>query len=100
MWQYIVDRRDRQWRERVEQIDDEILDCAAATYDIAAIDELRKAAQDKGKWAEAPPHPDPLPEGEGTNEIEKRTLIKLRSGTGQGMDAEALSCNASRKTIS
>ena len=80
MWQYIVERRDRSWRERVVQIDNEILDCAAATYDFAAIDELRRAAQDQGKWAEAPsPHPDPLPEGEGTNEIEKQTLIKLRA---------------------
>ncbi len=27
-------------------------------------------AQEKGKWAEAPPHPNPLPAGEGTNESE------------------------------
>ena len=54
LWQYTVNQRDRQWRERVEQIDDEILDCAAATYDHYAIDELRKAAQEKGNWAETP----------------------------------------------
>ena len=68
MWQYIVNRRDRQWQERVEQIDDEILDCAAATYDHYAIDELRKAAQEQGKWAEKT-----------DDEAEKQKLIKLRT---------------------
>jgi Cu(I)/Ag(I) efflux system membrane protein CusA/SilA len=68
MWQHIVDRRDRSWRERVGQIDNEILDCAAATYDFAAIDELRKAAQDQGKWA-----------AKTDDEVEKQTLIKLRA---------------------
>ena len=47
MWQYIVRQRDRRWTIRVEQIDDELLGCAAATYDLYAVDELRKAAQDK-----------------------------------------------------
>ena len=42
MWQYIVDQRDRQWRQAAAQIDDEILDCAAATYDLYAIDELQQ----------------------------------------------------------
>ena len=83
MWQYIVNRRDQQWRKWVEQIDGEILDCAAATYDHYAIDELQKTAQEQGKWAEAPPHPNPLPSGraagEGTNAAEKQTLIKIRT---------------------
>ncbi len=52
LWQFIVNRRDRQWQIRVEQINDEILDCAAATYDHYAIDELQKAAQEQQKWAE------------------------------------------------
>ena len=78
LWQYTVNQRDRQWRKWVEQIDDEILDCAAATYDHYAIDELQKTAQEQGHWAEAPPHPNPLPEGEGTNAAEKQKLIKIR----------------------
>ena len=53
--------------KRVEQIDDEILDCAAATYDHYAIDELRRAAQDKGHWAE-----------KSDDEAEKQKLVKLR----------------------
>ncbi len=67
MWQFIVSRRDRQWRKRVEQINDEILDCAAASYDHYAIDELKKAAQDQGKWAEKT-----------DDAAEKQKLIKLR----------------------
>ena len=66
MWQYIVNRRDQQWRARAKQIDDEILDCAAATYDHYAIDELQKAAQDNGKWAEKT---DDTPEKQKLNEI-------------------------------
>jgi len=71
----IVRRRDRQWRARVEQIDNEILGCAAATYDTYAIEELRKIAQEKGLWAEAPPAP---PEGQGTD-TEQRTIDAVRA---------------------
>ena len=52
LWQYIVRQRDRHWRQQVETFNDEILGCAAATYDVYAIEELRKAAQEKGDWAE------------------------------------------------
>jgi Cu(I)/Ag(I) efflux system membrane protein CusA/SilA len=85
LWQYVVNQRDRQWRKRVAEIDDEILDCAAATYDHYAINELRNVAQDKDKWAEAPPHPSPLPSsrvrdaGEGTDWVEKQKLVKIRT---------------------
>ena len=68
MWQYIANERDGQWRTRVEQIDDEILEPAAATYDQLAIDELQKAAQDKGKWAEKT-----------DDEAEKRLLNTIRA---------------------
>ncbi|MEI8372939.1 MAG: efflux RND transporter permease subunit [Planctomycetota bacterium] len=98
MWQTIVNQRDRQWRARAKLIDDEILDCAAATYDHYAIDELQKAAQENGKWAELPGDlrsdvsagsGDPrrtrtfgptfsLPKGEGTNAAEKQKLNKIR----------------------
>ncbi len=50
--QYIVRQRDRHWQQQVEKIDDEILDFAAATFDVYAIEELRKIAREKGDWAE------------------------------------------------
>ncbi len=89
MWQYIVNQRDRQWRTRVEQIDDEILDCAAATYDLYAIDELRKAAQDKGNVGRKD-------RGRGR----KAKLEHNSRRTGQGLDAERSTCGGNRKTIS
>ena len=70
MFQFIVNERDQQWRKRAGQIDGEILDCAAATYDYYAIDELRKVAQGQGHWAENPPQTD--------DEAEKQRLIKIR----------------------
>ncbi len=98
MWNYTVQQRDRHWTKQVEQIDDEILGCAAATYDVYAIEELRKVAQENGSWAEAPPplppgegrgegvpkettspHPNPLPKGEGTYAAEQRTIDAVRA---------------------
>ncbi|MGO9113199.1 MAG: efflux RND transporter permease subunit, partial [Thermoguttaceae bacterium] len=67
MFQFIVNQRDQQWRKRTERIDGEILDCAAATYDHYAIDELRIVTQDKGHWAEKT-----------DDEAEKRQLIETR----------------------
>jgi Cu(I)/Ag(I) efflux system membrane protein CusA/SilA len=68
LWQYIVNRRDEQWRKRVAGIDDEILDCAAATYDLYAIDELQKAARDKRAWIDTK-----------DNDVEKKQLTALRA---------------------
>jgi Cu(I)/Ag(I) efflux system membrane protein CusA/SilA len=72
LWQYVVNRRERQWRTRVAQIDGELPALAAAAYDRLAIDELRKAAEEEHKWVESSrPHPNPLPEGEGTQLLDK-----------------------------
>ncbi len=67
MFQFIAHQRDQQWRKRAEQIDGEILDCAAATYDLYALDELRKVAQEKGHWAEKT-----------DDAAERQKLIKIR----------------------
>ncbi|MGA2257756.1 MAG: efflux RND transporter permease subunit, partial [Thermoguttaceae bacterium] len=67
MWQYVVNQRDQQWRKWAGQINDEILECAAASYDLYAIEELRQAAQEKGHWAEKT-----------DDEAEKQKLMKIR----------------------
>ncbi len=48
----IVRRRDLLWRERVQQIDEEILGCAPATFNLCVLEELRKLARLNGAWAE------------------------------------------------
>ena len=52
MYDYIVRRRDQHWKKEVERIDNEVLGCAAATFDIYATEELRRAAKENGNWAE------------------------------------------------
>ena len=78
MRQYTVDQRDRQWRKQAARIDDEIIDCAAATYNYHAIEELQKLARDAGKWAKDPPLPPGQGRGEGASDAEKQKLVKIR----------------------
>ena len=54
MWQYIVTKRDRQWRKRVEQINDEIVDCAAATYDAMPSTSCRKRPRTRASGPKIP----------------------------------------------
>lgn len=105
MFDFIQQQRDKHWRERVRQLDFEIFDQAIAAFDWNAIEEIHKAAEDKGYWAESlpspsgraaggegvsgsvetqphgahSPHPNPLPKGEGTNSIEHERLKSLRA---------------------
>lgn len=53
MWDYAVSDRDRLWQTGVEKVDDEILRCAAATYNLHVVEELRKLADAAGTWAES-----------------------------------------------
>jgi Cu(I)/Ag(I) efflux system membrane protein CusA/SilA len=50
MYDYIVYNRDEHWQAQAEKINDEILRCAAATYDAYAVEELRKLADEGGTW--------------------------------------------------
>jgi Cu(I)/Ag(I) efflux system membrane protein CusA/SilA len=52
MWDFCVRQRDSHWQAQVEKVNDEILGCAAATFNTFAVEELRKIAQEKGNWAE------------------------------------------------
>ena len=97
MFEFIEKRRDAHWREQVRPLDYEIFDCAVGAYDWYAIEELRKAADEKGLWAEASPlpmgegrgegaprettspHSNPLPKGEGTDAAEHKQLKALRA---------------------
>jgi Cu(I)/Ag(I) efflux system membrane protein CusA/SilA len=64
MHDFIVQERERRWRERVGQLDHDIFPRAVAAYDQYAIEELHKLADEKGLWAEASP---PRPKGEATD---------------------------------
>ena len=55
-------------KQQVEKIDGEILGCAAATFDVFAIEELRKVAQDNNKWADT-----------SDDAAEQRTLDSVRA---------------------
>jgi Cu(I)/Ag(I) efflux system membrane protein CusA/SilA len=79
MFDFIHNERDKRWRHQTRQLDYEIFDQAVGAFDWYAIEELHKAADEQGLWAEAPPlppgegrgeggspHPNPLPKGEGT----------------------------------
>lgn len=106
MFDFVERKRDRHWREQVRQLDYDIFPCAVAAYNHYAIEELHKLADEKGLWAEAPPlpspdqpsvgarreaggeggsddakspHPNPLPEGEGTDAAEQKQLVTLRT---------------------
>ena len=57
MFDFIDKRRDAHWREQGRPLDYEIFDHAVGAYDWYAIEELRKAADEKGLWAEALPSP-------------------------------------------
>ncbi len=52
LYDYIVRQRDQHWKKEIGRIDDEILGCAAATFDIYATEELRRTAKENGNWAE------------------------------------------------
>jgi Cu(I)/Ag(I) efflux system membrane protein CusA/SilA len=52
MFDFIEKRRDQHWRDEVRRVDREILECGVAAYDWYAIEELHKAADEKGLWAE------------------------------------------------
>jgi Cu(I)/Ag(I) efflux system membrane protein CusA/SilA len=52
MHEYIARQRDLHWQAEAEKVNNEILACAAPNYDVYAIEELRKGAQEKGNWAE------------------------------------------------
>ncbi len=62
MFDFIDRERDKQWRERVRQLDHDIFPRAVAAYDQYAIEELHKLADEKGLWAEAS---SPSPSGRG-----------------------------------
>ena len=52
MLEFIEKGRDTHWRQQGRRLDYEIFDCAVGAYDWYAIDELHKAADEKGLWAE------------------------------------------------
>lgn len=75
MLELIVHRRDLHWREHVGQVDRDVFERAVAAYDRYVIEELRKLAEEKGLWAEAPP----LPPGGETRPAEQEQLVALRA---------------------
>jgi copper/silver efflux system protein len=65
MWDFIRQRRDTLWRERVGRLDREIFDQAVGAFDWFAIEELYKSAKEYRLWKS---DISPLPLGEGKGE--------------------------------
>jgi Cu(I)/Ag(I) efflux system membrane protein CusA/SilA len=52
MFDFTERERDKHWRDEVRRVDRELFEYGVATYDWYAIEELHKAADEKGLWAE------------------------------------------------
>ena len=68
MWDFLEKQRDGHWRDQVRQFDRNIFDQAVAAYDRYAIEELHKAADEKGHWV-----------SEADDAAQREQIVALRS---------------------